>query len=105
VKDKLRKLEETPKGNKIRTAVGFMLIGLLLITSVTLLYLRSAENGRLSTENQGYIRYMACVVDIRNELETVTVSNEISEACWAQAEKETGIKLNRYTEKVILDKQ
>ena len=96
------KIKDEDKLSKARTIMGFALIATLLLASVTLLYLRSQENGRLSKENQGYIRYLACVADIRNSKGVITVSDEISEACWDQAEKETGVHLTRYSGLVIL---
>jgi len=106
MKEKIEKLR-TNKENRttfIQAIVGFSLLTLLMVSSISLIYSRSVENARISHENQGYIRYMACVIDVRNELETITVSNEISEACWQEAEKETGIKLARYSGRVLLDK-
>lgn len=43
------------------------------------------------------------MIDIRNEKGVVTLPNEVSDACWKQAEKETGVSLVRYSEKILLN--
>ena len=91
---------------KIRALIGFGLLGVLLVSSIVLLIVQidGGERARVtSLQNQGYVRYLACVTDIRNEKKVITVSDEISDACWKQAEKEIGMKLPRYSEQVLLE--
>lgn len=99
MKDKIKSY----KGYKIKGFIGFILLVLLLSGSVALLFLKIQEAREISAENQGYVRYLACLADIRNELDVIAVSNDISDACWSQAEKEAGVTLSRYSEKVLLD--
>lgn len=91
------------KGYKIQGFIGFVLLLFLLGASVSLLFNKIQDASHISAENQGYVRYLACLADIRNELDVIAVSNEISDACWIQAEKEAGVELSRYSEKVLLD--
>ena len=91
------------KGYKIKSFIGFSLVGLLFASSVALLFLKIQDGAQTSAENQGYVRYLACVTDIRNEKGVVTVSNQISDACWSQAEQEAGVQLPRYSEKILLE--
>ena len=91
------------KGYKIKALIGFCLLVLLFIASIALLVLQIRESVSTSSANQGYVRYLACVTDIRNEKGVVTISNEISDACWNEAEKEAGVELPRYSEKILLE--
>lgn len=99
MKDKFKQY----KGYKIKSFIGFSLLAVLFAASVALLFLKIQDGAQTSAENQGYVRYLACVTDIRNEKGVIAVSNEISDACWSQAEKEAGVSLPRYTEKILLE--
>lgn len=99
MKWKLRKY----KGYKIKALIAYCLLVLLFVASIALLVLQIREGVGTSSENQGYVRYLARVTDIRNEKGVVTISNEISDACWNQAEKEAGVKLPRYSETILLE--
>lgn len=97
------KIKQFNKGYKIKVFIAFVLLGILLTASLSLLYLKISDGAQTSRENQGYVRYLACVTDIRNELNVIAISDEISDACWAEAEKEVGVQLSRYSEKVLLN--
>lgn len=99
MKDKIKSI----KGYKIKGFLGFVLLILLVVASVSLLFVKIQEAQQTSAENQGYVRYLACLADIRSEQGVVAVNNDISDACWAQAEKEAGVTLSRYSEKVLLE--
>lgn len=87
----------------MRLTIAGLLLATLFVLSVALLYVKVTEGQLTSAQNQGYVRYLACVADIRNEKNVIAVSNEISDACWEQAEQEIGTKLPRYSEKVLLE--
>ena len=86
-----------------REVIGFSLLVILFALSSVVLLLKIQDGSQTSAENQGYVSYLACVADIRNELGTIAVSDKVSDACWLQAEKETGATLPRYSEKVLLE--
>lgn len=65
-----------------------------------LVYTLSMDNRRSSLEIQGYVRYTACVIDVRNQAQSVTVSVDTLDECWEVAERETGVKLPRYHETI-----
>ena len=82
---------------------AFFLLVILLVSSVWLLVIKLQDTSNISNQTQGYTRYVACMIDVRNEKGVVTVGNDISDACWKTAEKETGITLVRYSEKILLN--
>ena len=94
---------KTIVGYKVREFFAFLLLIVLIILSVILLYFKIQEGAIINGQNQGYIRYVACTIDICVEQGVNTVSEKISEACWEQAEREVGQTLNRYTEKILLE--
>ena len=69
-----------------------MLIALILVVN---------ENINKSRENNGYLRYVACVVDVRNEIKEVALPDGASEKCWQIAEREVGVKLKRYSKSEV----
>lgn len=80
---------------------GYILLIVLVVGSLSVYVISSHEQNRLTRENQGYVRYLTCIADIRNQLNVIAISNEISEACWQKAEQQTGIKLNRYDKSIV----
>lgn len=80
---------------------GYILLIVLVVGSISVYYIGSQEQNRLTRENQGYVRYLTCIADIRNQLNVIAISGEISEACWQKAEQQTGIKLNRYDKSIV----
>lgn len=85
---------------ELKELIAFGLLLILASASLVLLIITINNARETSVQNQGYLRYVACVVDIRNEMGTVVVSDDLSDNCWDQAEKETGTKLQRYTAKL-----
>lgn len=94
---------KTIVGYKVREFFAFLLLIILIILSVILLYFKIQEGAVINARNQGYVRYIACTIDIRVEQGVNTVSEEISDACWRQAEHEIGEDLPRYSEKTLLE--
>ena len=62
--------------------------------------INTGNQNYIQMENQGYIRYLTCVADIRNSEKVITISDEISEACWKVAEQKVGIPLQRYDKSI-----
>ena len=91
------------KEYKRKELFAFFLILILFGSSMWLLVSELKYNANVSNQTQGYTRYIACMIDIRNEKGVVTLPNEVSDACWKQAEKETGVSLVRYSEKILLN--
>ena len=91
------------KEYKRKELFASFLILILFGASMWLLVSEIKYNANVSNQTQGYTRYIACMIDIRNEKGAVTLPNEVSDACWAQAEKETGVSLVRYSEKILLN--
>lgn len=89
------------KGMRILWIVlGFiMLAGAIVLLILALM--QAQESARTSKENQGYVRYLACVTEIRNTTGVIAVSKAVSDRCWSTAEKQVGIKLNRYSESEV----
>lgn len=85
---------------KRKEIFAFSLLFIFAFSSLALLVFTIQAAKYESTQNQGYLRYVACVVDIRNELKSTSISDELSDACWAEAEKEVGVKLPRYSSKI-----
>lgn len=83
---------------KPRELLVMGLFSISLISVSILLYTVSMSNRQTSLENQGYVRYTACVIDVRNEAQSVTVSVDTLDKCWVLAEQQTGVKLPRYHE-------
>lgn len=81
---------------KPRELLVMALFTISLLSVSILLYSISMSNRQTSLENQGYVRYTACVIDVRNQAQAVTVSVATLDKCWEVAERETGVKLPRY---------
>lgn len=79
---------------------AFSLLIIFAFSSLALLVFTIQDAKQESTQNQGYLRYVACVVDIRNELKSISISDDLSDACWKEAEKEVGVTLPRYSSKI-----
>lgn len=90
------------KEYKIEELLAFTLVLILFCASMSLLVSEIKYNANVSNQTQGYTRYIACMIDIRSEKGVVTLPDEISDACWKQAEKEAGVSLVRYSEKILL---
>lgn len=77
-------------------------LGMTLLLCIAILFYAlfnvSSENGKTSRENQGYVRYIACVIEVRNTRNVVAVDDKTSDACWYIAEKQVGVKLTRYSD-------
>lgn len=69
-----------------------------LIALVVMSVLSSAESARTSKENQGYVRYLACVAEIRNSRNVIAIDKKTSDFCWEEAQKKAGVQLTRYSE-------
>ena len=85
----------------VQVFIGYLLIILLIGGSIAVYFTNAQAQNHLTRENQGYVRYLTCIADIRNQLNVVAISDEISEACWQKAEAQTGIKLNRYDKSIV----
>ena len=92
------------KEYKRKELFASFLILILFGASMWLLVSEIKYNANVSNQTQGYTRYIACMIDIRNEKGAVSLPNEVSDACWKQAEKEAGVSLVRYSEKILLKK-
>ena len=62
-------------GYKVKGIVAFTLLIVLIICSVALLYLKIQEGATINARNQGYVRYIACTIDIQVEQKVNTVYN------------------------------
>lgn len=84
---------------KTRTFViiGNLSLLVVLIVGMITIWMVASESSRKSRENNGYLRYVACVVDVRNEIKAVSLPDGASEKCWKIAENEVGVKLKRYS--------
>lgn len=85
---------------KPRELLVMALFTISLLSVSILLYSISMSNRQTSLENQGYVRYTACVIDVRNNAQAVTVPVQTLDKCWEAAERETGTKLPRYHEMI-----
>ena len=92
------------KEYKRKELFASFLILILFGASMWLLVSEIKYNANVSNQTQGYTRYIACMIDIRNEKGAVSLPIEVSDACWKQAEKEAGVSLVRYSEKILLKK-
>lgn len=92
--------EELKKRWVIQGLIGYALIFLLILGSLGVYVINAQNQNYLQRENQGYIRYLTCVADIRNSEKVITISDEISEACWKVAEQRVGIPLQRYDKSI-----
>lgn len=75
--------------------VILIFIAIILISPIVLI-IQLNENRSDTLENQGYIRYVACVIDVRNQAGSVTVPKSVLDKCWTSAEQEINTKLERY---------
>ena len=80
-----------------RFVAGYLMIIFILVGNATLYAINSAEQRYAIRETQGYIRYLTCVANIRNQEKTITISDEISASCWKEAERQTGVTLQRFS--------
>ena len=80
-----------------RVVAAYLMIVFILVGNATLYAVNSAEQRYAISETQGYIRYLTCVANIRNQQGTVTISNGVSESCWKEAERQTGVTLQRFS--------
>lgn len=97
----VQKLKENLKKRwVVQGLIGYFLIILLVVGSLAVYVVSANNQNYLQRENQGYIRYLTCVADIRNSEKVITISDEISEACWKVAESRVGIPLQRYDKSI-----
>lgn len=81
-----------------REFIVIVILIFLMVTSPIVLFLQAAEGDRETLENQGYLRYVACVIDVRNRTSSITISPEKLDKCWEIADAQAGVKLPRYYE-------
>lgn len=77
-----------------------MFILVVVLGPVAALFIQAGDNRQASQQNQGYLRYLACVADVRNSAKTVTISVEKLDKCWDLAEQQAGVDLPRYYDQV-----
>lgn len=77
--------------------LGLLMLG-GLVALISLSIMTSSESARTSRENQGYVRYLACVAEIRNSRNVIAIDKATSDFCWEEAQAKAGVTLTRYSE-------
>ena len=80
----------------VKEIIVIVLFIVIVIASPVILFVQASNGDQETLENQGYLRYMACVVDVRNSAGTVSIPAAKLDQCWTVAEQQVGIKLPRY---------
>lgn len=94
----MRDLRRLFTSREIAVMIIFVLV--VILGPVTALYIKSSDNTQTSKENQGYLRYLACVADVRNKAAALTISVDKLDQCWELAESQAGVDLPRYYDQV-----
>lgn len=77
--------------------IAVIIIFIVVVMASPIILFVQASNGDQETlENQGYLRYMACVADVRNKTNVVAIPVEKLDQCWSIAEEQVSVKLPRY---------
>jgi len=86
--------------NRKEIAVMVVFVVVVIFGPITAMLLQSNANNQTSRENQGYLRYLACVADVRNKANALTISVNKLDQCWELAEAQAGVDLPRYYNQV-----
>lgn len=76
--------------------IMFIFVAVVIVGPSTAVFIQAGANSQTSRENQGYLRYLACVADVRNKAKALTISVEKLDQCWDLAEDQAGVNLPRY---------